>query len=92
MTFKEWLDQSGLTMCTVAKLSGLARSTMRSIIDGTPPTLTTIKCLVNATKCMRVPIKREMFPTYKPKKSIVLPPCGCDECKRKILDERRNTP
>ena len=61
MTFKEWLEQSGMTMCTFAKIADISRNTVKNLIDGRKIAPKTLNRLLLVTKKMRVPITREMF-------------------------------
>lgn len=62
MTFKEWLEATGMSMRALGKLSGFSTGTIRNLVLGKPAVFRTVKRLVRVTKKFPHPLTYDMFP------------------------------
>jgi transcriptional regulator with XRE-family HTH domain len=69
MLFKDWLEKTGFSMTSLAKLCRLSTSTILNLSNGKTPLFRTVKRLVRVTKNFKQPIEYGMFPVVFSRKS-----------------------
>lgn len=65
MNFKEWFDQSNYTVWGLARLCGVARGTILSLLEGNNPSGLTFKKLEINTRHAKMPITESMFKSIR---------------------------
>jgi len=65
MDFKEWFQKSGHTYSSFERAAGVVYVTIKHLMEGGTAQKRTIDKLVHATACWSMPIKPEMFKTFK---------------------------
>lgn len=68
MNFKQWLDETGMTMFALARICFVSRGTIKNLVEGKTPSIKTVKKLINMTKTLRKPVSYEMFKEIKGKR------------------------
>ena len=65
MKFKEWFEESGLTMGGLARICTINKMTVKTLLEGKPISFKTVMKILSNTRAMKVPITIDMFDKVK---------------------------